>query len=214
MFALVLAALCSACCVWIGYLERALNSAAQPYTRAGVWIGAIIMGGLVWGLTETGRWWGIGFALFLAFGMARLVQDRRTAVKVMKRRKDASITLSSAHSGAVVDLGKELASLQRLGKGSAGQSGAFLSRPVLDYIMFTYRDKNGNTTKRGIHVHAVDGEYLEGYCDDAQAQRTFRLGRVVGKVMSVETGEVFPPKQWAAAMRRHPSNTGVIEFAD
>lgn len=73
-------------------------------------------------------------------------------------------------------------------------------------IEFDYRDARGNDSHRHVNVEAVDREYFQGYCHKANDTRTFVIGRVRGKVIDLETGEVFAPKAWAAEARQHPLN--------
>lgn len=73
-------------------------------------------------------------------------------------------------------------------------------------IEFDYRDARGNDSHRHVNVEAVDREYLQGHCHKASDTRTFVIGRVRGKVLDLETGEVLAPKAWAAEARKHPLN--------
>lgn len=76
-------------------------------------------------------------------------------------------------------------------------------------ITFDYVDSHGERSHRTVEVTAVDDEYLEGFCHKAQAERTFVIGRIRGKVMVDDTAEVMAPKKWAAEARRNPHN-GVV----
>lgn len=73
-------------------------------------------------------------------------------------------------------------------------------------IEFDYRDARGNDSHRHVAVEAIDKEYLQGYCHKARGTRTFAIGRVRGKVLDRESGELFSPKAWAAEARKHPIN--------
>ncbi|PKO49029.1 MAG: hypothetical protein CVU31_02605 [Betaproteobacteria bacterium HGW-Betaproteobacteria-4] len=77
--------------------------------------------------------------------------------------------------------------------------------PIAD-IEFDYRNAQGADSHRRVDVEAVDREYFQGHCHKADATRTFVIGRVRGKVLDRETGELLAPKAWAAAARRHPLN--------
>ncbi|MBZ0126418.1 MAG: hypothetical protein K8F32_08620 [Rhodocyclaceae bacterium] len=76
-------------------------------------------------------------------------------------------------------------------------------------ITFDYLDAKGNRSHRTVDITAVDREYFEGYCHKALDTRTFVIGRVRGKVLVCDTGELLPAKQWAAGARRDPRN-GVV----
>lgn len=69
-------------------------------------------------------------------------------------------------------------------------------------IAFTYEDADGEVTYRTVTVHAVTATYIKGECHDRQAERTFRLDRVIGYITDTQTGETLPPKRWASALRR------------
>lgn len=60
---------------------------------------------------------------------------------------------------------------------------------------FVYRKSDGAERRRTVRVerHGFDGssKYVEGYCSDAGASRSFRLDRVQGRVTVMETGELI-----------------------
>lgn len=64
-------------------------------------------------------------------------------------------------------------------------------------IAFTYEDTNGNITSRTVTVHSVSTTYIKGECQDRQAARTFRVDRIIGDLVDLETGEILNPKKWA-----------------
>jgi hypothetical protein len=78
-------------------------------------------------------------------------------------------------------------------------------------IEFDYRDAGGHDSHRHVGVEAVDDEYFEGHCYKAEATRTFVIGRVRGKVLDRDTGELLPPKKWADGVRDDPRNSGVVK---
>lgn len=63
----------------------------------------------------------------------------------------------------------------------------------LGTIEFSYEDANGEITQRTVTVHSVDSTYIKGECHSRRAERTFRIDRVLGDVVDVETGEIFSP---------------------
>lgn len=85
----------------------------------------------------------------------------------------------------------------------------YTSRYLAD-IEFDYRDAGGHDSHRHVGVEAVDDEYFEGHCHTAQDTRTFVIGRVRGKVLDRDTGELQPPKRWADGVRADPRNSGVV----
>lgn len=64
-------------------------------------------------------------------------------------------------------------------------------------VEFTYEDSAGDITRRRVTVHSVTSAYLKGECHDRQAERTFRLDRIVGDLTDCKTGEILNPQQWA-----------------
>ena len=60
---------------------------------------------------------------------------------------------------------------------------------------FVYRKSDGAERRRTVRVerHGFDGssKYVEGYCSDAGATRSFRLDRVQARVTVMETGELI-----------------------
>lgn len=66
----------------------------------------------------------------------------------------------------------------------------------IDHVTFRYRDINGHMTDREVFVQFADREHFKGFCQSRQATRTFRYDRVVGKVVSLETGELMTMRAW------------------
>ena len=67
-------------------------------------------------------------------------------------------------------------------------------------VAFTYEDSTGEVSYRTVTAHSVSATYLKGECHDRQAERTFRIDRIIGDLTDCETGEILSPKKWA---RRH-----------
>ena len=80
---------------------------------------------------------------------------------------------------------------------------------VIDVIRFDYEDRNGDPSAREIEVTAISDEYFEGWCRESQGKRTFRLDRVTGDVVSLETGEIDNPYAWAGEHMDDDRNVGV-----
>lgn len=59
---------------------------------------------------------------------------------------------------------------------------------------FSYVDYNGEQSQRQVRVMGIasngEQQYLEGYCLDRQAVRTFRTDRIQGELIDMETGEL------------------------
>lgn len=81
----------------------------------------------------------------------------------------------------------------------------------LDVICFKYEGRDDYIAlSRSVDVSGVDGRYLEGFCQMRRDVRTFRLDRIKGEVVSLETGEVFASADaWSAANAASPRNKGV-----
>lgn len=82
---------------------------------------------------------------------------------------------------------------------------------LLDVIRFKYKGRDDYIAlSRSVDVSGADGRYLEGLCQMRQDVRTFRLDRIKGEVVSLETGEVFASADaWYAANASSPRNKGV-----
>lgn len=78
-------------------------------------------------------------------------------------------------------------------------------------IEFNYLDAKGDRSHRTVEVWAVDDEYFEGHCHKAHSTRTFVIGRIRGKVLVHDTGELLSPRQWAAQARQDPLNSGHVQ---
>ncbi len=61
---------------------------------------------------------------------------------------------------------------------------------------FTYEDRDGVPAKRTVDVFGVSTNarytYIEGFCRDRMADRTFRVDRIAGDLTDMETGELMP----------------------
>lgn len=87
---------------------------------------------------------------------------------------------------------------------------AFQGAPFTE-IEFNYLDAKGDRSHRTVQVWAVDDEYFEGHCRKAEATRTFVIGRIRGKVLVHDTGELLSPREWAAQARKDPLNTENVQ---
>lgn len=64
-------------------------------------------------------------------------------------------------------------------------------------IAFTYEDSDGDITCRTVTVHSVTGTYIKGECHDREAERTFRVDRILGDITDCDTGEILSARKWA-----------------
>lgn len=64
-------------------------------------------------------------------------------------------------------------------------------------VDFLYEDAKGDTSFRSVTVHWVGDSNFKGECHARQAERTFRLDRIIGDLTDRETGEILSPKKWA-----------------
>lgn len=69
----------------------------------------------------------------------------------------------------------------------------------LGTVTFSYEDAEGEITSRTVTVHSVNSLHLKGECHTRRAERTFRIDRILGDVVDIETGEIIRPK----ALARH-----------
>ncbi|MFK8328516.1 WYL domain-containing protein [Pseudomonas sp. BJa5] len=63
-------------------------------------------------------------------------------------------------------------------------------------VEFRYKDAKGEITNRTVTVHAITRTYLKGECHSRQAERTFRIARIIGDLTDCETGEIISPEKW------------------
>ncbi len=80
---------------------------------------------------------------------------------------------------------------------SATPSRAMRSGWSLGEVAFTYEDSAGDVTYRTVTVHSVTSTYLKGECQDRQAERTFKIERIIGDVVDLDTGEILRPRSLA-----------------
>lgn len=64
-------------------------------------------------------------------------------------------------------------------------------------VAFTYEDSVGDVSHRTVTVHSITANHMKGECHDRQAERTFRLDRIIGDLTDCETGEIMSPANWA-----------------
>lgn len=60
-----------------------------------------------------------------------------------------------------------------------------------DEISFAYTNAKGESSTRHFVIHNFDGLYLEGWDLDKRNSRTFRIDRIDGGIVKINTGEVF-----------------------
>lgn len=70
-----------------------------------------------------------------------------------------------------------------------------------DRIIFHYENAEGETAYRDVNVHMVETNangdyYLQGYCNIAGANRTFRIDRMMGMITRYATGEMLLADAW------------------
>lgn len=63
-------------------------------------------------------------------------------------------------------------------------------------VEFTYEDSAGDISCRTVTVHSATTKHIKGECHDRQAERTFRLDRIIGDLTDCDTGEILSPKHW------------------
>lgn len=80
-------------------------------------------------------------------------------------------------------------------------------------FLFSYTDHEGQSSRRRVRVMGIasnDGrQYLDGYCLDRNAMRTFRVDRIQGEMTDAETGELVNVYRLLAGTdkRRHMDYT-------
>lgn len=67
----------------------------------------------------------------------------------------------------------------------------------LGQVAFTYEDSAGDVSYRKVTVHSITASHMKGECHDRQAERTFRLDRIIGDLTDCDTGEIMSPTKWA-----------------
>lgn len=60
-----------------------------------------------------------------------------------------------------------------------------------DKVSFFYTNAQGESSTRHFVIHNFDGLYLEGWDLDKRNSRTFRIDRIDGGIVKINTGEVF-----------------------
>ncbi|MCS6260652.1 hypothetical protein G3479_15560 [Shewanella baltica] len=70
------------------------------------------------------------------------------------------------------------------------------SRGEVRQIAFDYIDSTGNFTSREVAVNSLDGSYLNAYCLEKGATRTFKLENICGLITLRETGELLSVHEW------------------
>ncbi|WP_156177613.1 hypothetical protein [Pseudomonas sp. CCOS 191] len=63
-------------------------------------------------------------------------------------------------------------------------------------IAFTYEGSIGEVSYRTVTVHSITNTHIKGKCHTRQAQRTFRVDRIVGDLTDCGTGEIMSPREW------------------
>lgn len=215
------------CVVFLFWLSMTIqydmHATGEPRGRP---VLAAFAGVIAWVVASFGSW-GVGLVLVFLGYSAYLYHDLRKAVR-RRRLEQAPLPSEAVALPVPADpqaieaaRRRSLAAMKRASEARrkdkearnehaaaplAGWSPAGVSASHLAEIEFDYVDARGKRSHRRVDVNAVDGEYLEGFCHEALATRTFVIGRVRGQVTDVSTGEMLPAKKWAALARRDPLN--------
>lgn len=76
-------------------------------------------------------------------------------------------------------------------------SQSHLNRKKLGTYEFSYKDNQGNVSRRLVDVYRIhyskrdNTGFFTGYCHDQKMERTFRMDRVFGDVIDRDTGEIL-----------------------
>jgi len=101
---------------------------------------------------------------------------------------------------AATQIGGDNGSVRAKPSSPAAKTRAIRQGWSIGMVAFTYEDVAGDISYRTVTVHSASSLYLKGECHDRQAERTFRLDRIIGDLTDCETGEIMSPKKW---VRRH-----------
>lgn len=71
----------------------------------------------------------------------------------------------------------------------------------LDKVRFDYLNAKGEYSSRRVLVQMVGEWEFEGIDLDKENTRTFRYERVIGDIMSLNTGEILDPEEWRDGLR-------------
>lgn len=148
-------------------------------------IGAGLLVRLIWpsdGDSEMGWGW-ISLAVFIALACFSMAKASMGSAREVLRRRSLSV---------VPQLERRREGLQRgTQKPKPSQSRAMRTGWSMGVVEFTYKDAEGDITSRRVTVHAITSTYLKGHCHERGAERTFRLDRIIGSVVNVQTGEIL-----------------------
>lgn len=68
------------------------------------------------------------------------------------------------------------------------------------FVSFLYPGKNGTETREVAVKKQLDGEYINGFCETAIDFRTFKIDRIIGDIVNLETGEVYGRSEFGSRM--------------
>jgi hypothetical protein len=169
-------------------------------------------------------------AIFVALMVVGAVSGWRGLVRVLQMRFDLSLLKARLIStviwvaGMAVGFGMLVAAvfgflaawrwLQdkfRAASRAKAEKNSAARSAHLDVIRFKYKGRDDYIAhSRSVDVSGADGRYIEGFCQTRRAVRTFRIDRIKGEVVSLETGEVFETADaWRTANIGSPRNKGV-----
>lgn len=123
--------------------------------------------------------------------------EKTAAVDIVQSDVDAYTSLPSTIPG---HLFQAFTNPVKSRKSNASEPKKIANSAVLpNTFQFTYTDHHGDRSQRIVRVMSVSSNgrhrYLEGFCTDRQAIRTFRIDRIDGDLVDQETGELIPVKR-------------------
>ncbi len=68
---------------------------------------------------------------------------------------------------------------------------------LLRTIEFSYKNADGEPSRRAVDVKRKEWDYFSGFCHLRRENRTFRYDRIEGEVVVVDTGEIISPSEFA-----------------
>ncbi|WP_287031367.1 WYL domain-containing protein [Pseudomonas sp. UBA6310] len=148
-------------------------------------IGAVLLVKLIWpsdGESEMGWGW-VALAVVIALACVSMAKESVANAREVLRRRSSS-------DAPQVELRRDRRK-RKAQKPKPSKSRAMRTGWSMGVVEFTYMDAEGDITNRRVTVHSITGTYLKGHCHERGAERTFRLDRIMGSVVNVQTGEIL-----------------------
>lgn len=117
--------------------------------------------------------------------------------------------IEQARQSSLASLQKDEQRRKALQRQSRSPKAALKIEPIAlpDLVEFNYRKADGVRSRRTVQVNRVNGANIIGFCRTSGSVKTFKVERIEGEVLRMESGELMDPMTWLLSIQSHTKRT-------